>query len=90
MVDIDKLFALYKDFPEPAAANVVFNELMLTEYRTWLTPEIIDAFVSRYPYVKLNFMGLQELYSRDAIYDHLVKIGAVPDYVREARNEFGK
>lgn len=41
--------------------NQIFNAMMMSEYKDWLTIDIIDHFVSQHPHVCLNGMGAAEL-----------------------------
>ena len=65
LLDIPKLFAHYKksEFHNNVVVNIVFNDMMMTEYTDYLTTSIIDDFLLKYGQsnVKLNGHGMNEL-----------------------------
>lgn len=74
-MDTERMFSWYKAFPQHVAAQVVFNEMMLTEFEACLTTDVIDDFVMQHPHVRLNGHGAQELCepNRAHIVQHLIK-----------------
>jgi len=64
-LDIPKLFAHYgkSGFHDNVVANIVFNDMMMTEYMDQVEKSTIDNFLLKYGQsnVKLNGHGMDEL-----------------------------